>query len=98
MVDTTLANNVQIVSDTYGSNFNQASRGALEQLAKHKAPNGTGWGCKKNIDRFQSLLNSPSKGAIDEHHFATDLRKAKRAAPKHVLREIDGQATGMATW
>jgi len=75
-VGTLKTNNSQTCSDTFGSSFNQASNGALEKVSKTKMPNAMGWGCRDPSP--VKMLNSPSIGSIDEHHFASDLRKAKK--------------------
>jgi len=75
-VGTLKTNNSQTCSDTFGSSYNQASKGALEKLAKKNMPGGMGWISK--VASPVKMLNSPSIGSIDEHHFNTDLRKAHR--------------------
>lgn len=74
------SNNTQKFSDTFGSSFNQASRGALEKLQKNKMPGELGWACK-DIPAMNKLLSSPSSGSIDEHHFNSDLRKTQKRCP-----------------
>jgi hypothetical protein len=63
-------NIIKKMSDTYGSNFNQANSGALEKLRGTKIPGASGWGCRDALTVNQLMNNLPSESRVDERHFS----------------------------